>query len=80
MLFIYISYYTNDTRLQADLGTERRERISTNDVHDRYSRIGIDQINADRASNQVGSEVQRLAEKNKAQLNSWASKSLDLSM
>ncbi|PGH07895.1 solute carrier family 38 (sodium-coupled neutral amino acid transporter), member 11 [Blastomyces parvus] len=55
----------------ADLGSARREYISTVDAQNKYQHIGLDQIEAIRATNIKGSKVQKLAETNKAQLNAW---------
>lgn len=44
-----------------------------------YSRVRLEEIEASRLSNVKGSDAQRLAEKNRVQLNAWASKySFDL--
>lgn len=59
--------------LQADLGTARREYISTAD-NNRYSRVRLEDIEASRMSNIPGSEAQRLAQANKQKLNEWSSK------
>ncbi|KKZ60254.1 hypothetical protein EMCG_05011 [[Emmonsia] crescens] len=55
----------------ADLGTARREYISTVDLPNKYRHIGLDQIEVIRAANMKGSEVQKIAEINKAQLSAW---------
>ncbi|KAK2763998.1 hypothetical protein FQN54_009617 [Arachnomyces sp. PD_36] len=55
-----------------DLGSRRRDIISTEDTRTKYNRVSLDQINAQRAINQVGSKVQQLAEQNKEKLNSWS--------
>ncbi|RJE24139.1 hypothetical protein PHISCL_03513 [Aspergillus sclerotialis] len=55
----------------ADLGTARREYISTADNKD-YDRIRLEDIEASRLSNIKGSEAQRLAQVNKEHLNKWS--------
>ncbi|KAL4873156.1 hypothetical protein BDV12DRAFT_192649 [Aspergillus spectabilis] len=58
-------------RLQMnDLGTARREHISTTDSRIRNTRIEV--IEATRRSNVPGSTEQRLAEANKSRLEGWA--------
>ncbi|KAL4927199.1 uncharacterized protein BDV17DRAFT_134260 [Aspergillus undulatus] len=65
---------TADERLnrlqEADLGTARREDISTRDRTFRETRIEL--IEASRRSNMPGTEEQRVAEKNKTCLEAWA--------
>ncbi|KAL2013861.1 hypothetical protein VTN00DRAFT_1386 [Thermoascus crustaceus] len=56
----------------ADLGTARREYISTVDKPNIFSHVRLEEIEASRLSNVKGSDAQRLAEKNRAQLNAWA--------
>jgi hypothetical protein len=56
-----------------DLGTARREYISTVDDPDKYRHVGLPEIEASRKSNEKGSEVHRLAEGNKPQLDAWSS-------
>ncbi|KAL2002378.1 hypothetical protein VTN02DRAFT_85 [Thermoascus thermophilus] len=56
----------------ADLGTARREYISTVDKPNIFSHVRLEEIEASRLSNVKGSDAQRLAEKNKVQLNAWA--------
>ncbi|EFQ98740.1 hypothetical protein MGYG_01758 [Nannizzia gypsea CBS 118893] len=56
----------------ADLGTARREHISTVDRPNKLHRIGIRQIEATRDSNRKGTEAYNLAETNREKLNSWA--------
>ncbi|EGD91406.1 hypothetical protein H112_01210 [Trichophyton rubrum D6] len=56
----------------ADLGTARREHISTVDRPNKLHRIGIQQIEAIRDSNRKGTEAYTLAETNREKLNSWA--------
>ncbi|KAE8146699.1 hypothetical protein BDV25DRAFT_143452 [Aspergillus avenaceus] len=62
-----------DERLQrlqmADLGTARREYIST--VDDRTKRTRLEDIEASRESNRAGTEAQRLAQQHKEQLSNW---------
>ncbi|EGC42090.1 predicted protein [Histoplasma capsulatum var. duboisii H88] len=55
----------------ADLGTARREYISTVDLPNKYRHVGLDQIEAIRAANIKGSKVQKIAQANRAQLNAW---------
>ncbi|QSS63722.1 hypothetical protein I7I51_00781 [Histoplasma capsulatum] len=55
----------------ADLGTARREYISTVDLPNKYRHVGLDQIEAIRATNIKGSKVQKIAQANRAQLNAW---------
>ncbi|EEQ87241.1 uncharacterized protein BDCG_02361 [Blastomyces dermatitidis ER-3] len=56
----------------ADLGSARREYISTvDDAPNKYRHVGLDQIEAMRAANMKGSKVQKLAEANKTQLSAW---------
>ncbi|KAE8373439.1 hypothetical protein BDV26DRAFT_272090 [Aspergillus bertholletiae] len=58
-------------RLQMeDLGTARREYISTTD-NKKVKKIRLEDIEATRLSNQPGTEAQRLAEKNQQQLTEW---------
>ncbi|KLJ06018.1 hypothetical protein EMPG_10543 [Blastomyces silverae] len=60
------------SQIQADLGSARREYISTvEDAPYKYRHVGLDQIEANRAANIQGSEVQKLAEANKPQLSAW---------
>ncbi|KAG5205240.1 hypothetical protein GTR04_3871 [Trichophyton interdigitale] len=56
----------------ADLGTARREHISTVDRPNKLHRIDIQQIEAIRDSNRKGTEAYNLAETNREKLNSWA--------
>lgn len=60
--------------LQADLGTARRELISTAEAR-RFVGARLEDIEAARMSNVSGSEAQRLANVNKEKLNEWSSKS-----
>lgn len=60
-------------RQQADLGTARREYISSVDKPNKFTRIGKEQLEASRLSN-VDEAVRRIAEQNKEQLSAWASK------
>lgn len=59
------------TRIKADLGTARREYISTSDIPNKNHRVSQAQVEAQRASNIPGSESHRLAETNQSQLNAW---------
>ncbi|PGH16448.1 hypothetical protein AJ79_01779 [Helicocarpus griseus UAMH5409] len=56
----------------ADLGTARREYISTVDLPNKYSEVKLHQIEAIRASNIKGSVVNQIAEANKAKLDAWS--------
>ncbi|EEQ28320.1 hypothetical protein McanMca71_001568 [Microsporum canis] len=56
----------------ADLGTARREHISTVDRPNKLHRMNIEQIEATRDSNRKGTEAYSLAEANRDKLNSWA--------
>lgn len=64
---------TSVVQLKADLGTARREYISTVDLPNKYRHVGLDQIEAIRATNIKGSKVQKIAQANRAQLNAWNS-------
>lgn len=64
---------TDVVYLQADLGSARREYISTAD-NKNYDGIRLEDIEASRLSNIKGSEAQRLAQANKERLNQWSSK------
>ncbi|PYI29328.1 hypothetical protein BP00DRAFT_458750 [Aspergillus indologenus CBS 114.80] len=60
-------------RLQMDdLGTARREFISTKDGPRRALNVGMETIEASRESNQPGTKAQLMAQKNKAQLADWS--------
>ncbi|RAH74569.1 uncharacterized protein BO66DRAFT_425555 [Aspergillus aculeatinus CBS 121060] len=66
-------------RLQMDdLGTARREFISTKDGPRRVLNVGLETIEASRESNQPGTKAQLMAQKNKAQLADWSSDTGDL--
>lgn len=58
--------------LQADLGTARREYISTREAK-RHVASRLEDIEASRMSNVAGSEAQRLAQNNKERLSQWSS-------
>ncbi|KAE8411857.1 hypothetical protein BDV36DRAFT_301435 [Aspergillus pseudocaelatus] len=59
------------SRLQMeDLGSARREHISTTDSR-KVKRARLEDIEATRLSNQPGTEAQRLAEQNRQQLTEW---------
>ncbi|KAE8136885.1 hypothetical protein BDV38DRAFT_283558 [Aspergillus pseudotamarii] len=59
------------SRLQMeDLGTARREHISTTDSR-KVKKARLEDIEATRLSNQPGTEAQRLAEQNRQQLTEW---------
>ncbi|KAE8310931.1 hypothetical protein BDV41DRAFT_566217 [Aspergillus transmontanensis] len=59
------------SRLQMeDLGTARREHISTTDSR-KIKKARLEDIEATRLSNQPGTEAQRLAEQNRQQLTEW---------
>ncbi|KAE8399119.1 hypothetical protein BDV37DRAFT_11333 [Aspergillus pseudonomiae] len=59
------------SRLQMeDLGTARREHISTTDNR-KVKKARLEDIEATRLSNQPGTEAQRLAEQNRQQLTEW---------
>ncbi|KAE8323352.1 hypothetical protein BDV39DRAFT_208905 [Aspergillus sergii] len=59
------------SRLQMeDLGTARREHISTTDGR-KVKKARLEDIEATRLSNQPGTEAQRLAEQNRQQLTEW---------
>lgn len=62
--------------MQADLGTARREYISTVDAASKYRKITLDQVEAAREANKKGSNVHRIAEANKSQLSAWNSELL----
>lgn len=64
---------TSVVQIKADLGTARREYISTVDLPNKYRHVGLDQIEAIRAANIKGSKVQKIAQANRAQLNAWNS-------
>ncbi|WEW55500.1 hypothetical protein PRK78_000931 [Emydomyces testavorans] len=53
-----------------DLGLARRDYLSTRDEGKRFS-VSLDKLDASRASNQEGTQCQRLAEQNKDKLNAW---------
>ncbi|PYH83420.1 hypothetical protein BO82DRAFT_411518 [Aspergillus uvarum CBS 121591] len=55
-----------------DLGTARREFISTKDGPRRVLSVGMETIEASRESNQPGTKAQLMAQKNKAQLADWS--------
>lgn len=59
--------------VQEDLGTARREYISTVDTNNKIRNVTIEAIEAAREANKKGSAVHRLAEKNKDSLNAWNS-------
>ncbi|OJK02499.1 hypothetical protein ASPACDRAFT_1886794 [Aspergillus aculeatus ATCC 16872] len=60
-------------RLQMDdLGTARREFISTKDGPRAVLNVGLETIEASRESNQPGTKAQLMAQKNKAQLADWS--------
>ncbi|KAL1968808.1 hypothetical protein VTN77DRAFT_1169 [Rasamsonia byssochlamydoides] len=63
---------STDLHQQADLGTARREYISSVDKPNKFSRIRKDQLEAARLSN-VDESVRRVAEQNKEQLSAWSS-------
>ncbi|OJD28450.1 hypothetical protein ACJ73_00137 [Blastomyces percursus] len=69
----FIDYMlTPGAQIQADLGSARREYISTvDDAPNKYRHVGLDQIEAMRAANMKGSKVQKLAEANKTLLSGW---------
>ncbi|PKY02211.1 hypothetical protein P168DRAFT_320766 [Aspergillus campestris IBT 28561] len=54
----------------ADLGTARREHISTADSA-KFNKLRLEDIEATRLSNKVGSRAQRLAQANKDKLAGW---------
>ncbi|PLN78870.1 hypothetical protein BDW42DRAFT_187095 [Aspergillus taichungensis] len=54
----------------ADLGTARREQISTADSA-KFNKLRLEDIEATRLSNKVGSNAQRLAQANKEKLAGW---------
>ncbi|KAL1983224.1 hypothetical protein VTN96DRAFT_398 [Rasamsonia emersonii] len=56
----------------ADLGTARREYISSVDKPNKFTRIRKEQLEASRLSN-VDEAVRRIAEQNKEQLSAWSS-------
>ncbi|PYH95157.1 hypothetical protein BO71DRAFT_429316 [Aspergillus ellipticus CBS 707.79] len=60
-----------------DLGTARREYISTSDGRGNF-RVRVEDIEATRESNIPGSNAQRMAEANRASLTDWASDTEDL--
>ncbi|KAJ9191267.1 hypothetical protein DTO166G4_2556 [Paecilomyces variotii] len=66
----------SERRLQelqmADLGTARREYISTVDKPNRFANVRLEEVEASRISNRKGSDAQLMAEKNKAKLAAWA--------
>ncbi|GAD95537.1 conserved hypothetical protein [Paecilomyces variotii No. 5] len=66
----------NERRLQdlqmADLGTARREYISTVDKPNRFANVRLEEVEAARISNRKGSDAQIMAEKNKTKLAAWA--------
>lgn len=66
-------FVADNQYLQADLGTARREYISTAD-NKYYDGIRLEDIEAARLSNVQGSEARRLAEANKERLTEWSSK------
>ncbi|KAF3491908.1 uncharacterized protein GIQ15_01425 [Arthroderma uncinatum] len=59
-------------KIKADLGTARREHISTVDRPNKLHRIDIQQIEATRDSNKEGTAAYMIAEANREKLNSWA--------
>lgn len=59
--------------VQEDLGTARREYISTVDTNKKFRNVTIEAIEAAREANKKGSAVHRLAQKNKDSLNAWNS-------
>ncbi|KAJ9297912.1 hypothetical protein DTO271G3_4133 [Paecilomyces variotii] len=66
----------SERRLQelqmADLGTARREYISTVDKPNRFANVRLEEVEASRISNRKGSDAQLMAEKNKTKLAAWA--------
>ncbi|KAJ5569930.1 uncharacterized protein N7459_009360 [Penicillium hispanicum] len=56
----------------ADLGTARRENISTFDDRKNIPSVRLEDIEASRQSNIPGTAAQRLASKNKLKLTAWA--------
>ncbi|KAK2793546.1 hypothetical protein FQN52_001132 [Onygenales sp. PD_12] len=56
----------------ADLGTARREKISTDDLPNKYRHVRVEQLETIRAANIKGTKAQQNAEANKAQLSAWA--------
>lgn len=65
--------YSADILLQqADLGTARRENISTFDDRKNIPSVGLEDIEASRQSNIIGTAAQRLASKNKPKLTAWS--------
>ncbi|KAJ5610350.1 hypothetical protein N7510_007069 [Penicillium lagena] len=64
-------WYTHSTTHQADLGTARRERISTADDPRRQASVHLAYIETTRESNISGTKAQRLAEENRVQLEEW---------
>ena len=62
--------------VQEDLGTARREYISTVDTNKKFRNVTIEAIEAAREANKKGSAVHSLAEKNKDSLNAWNSMSI----
>ncbi|KAK2813132.1 hypothetical protein FQN50_000809 [Emmonsiellopsis sp. PD_5] len=55
----------------ADLGTARREKISTDDLPNKYRHVRVEQLETIRAANMKGTKAQQNAEANRAQLNAW---------
>jgi hypothetical protein len=60
--------------LQADLGTARREYISTADSANKYPKATLEQLEANRKANQKGTEAHRTMQKNSKEIDAWRSK------
>lgn len=63
----------NNYRSQADLGTARREHVSTVDDAKNISHARLADIEATRKSNIPGTDAARLAKKDEARLSAWSS-------
>ncbi|KAK2873228.1 hypothetical protein FQN49_002501, partial [Arthroderma sp. PD_2] len=59
-------------KIKADLGTARREHISTVDRPNKLHRTNLQEIEAARDSNKKGTLEFKLAEANREKLNNWA--------
>lgn len=64
-----------DLSSQADLGTMRRERISTEDTEDSYRKVTIEDLEKTRLSN-TDAAVKRVVEANQSYLARWNSTSV----
>ncbi|KGQ00884.1 hypothetical protein PAAG_12427 [Paracoccidioides lutzii Pb01] len=67
----YLPILTPNITIKADLGTARREYISTIDAPNKFRHVGLDQIEAISAINVKGSEVHRMTKEKKDLLNAW---------